>query len=390
MKTIGIITSNTSFRNNYGAVLQSYALCEQLKKWGYDPKVINYTYSGGKNMIAMNTTQKRTAGSVFRYLCSGEVSLLQKIHYRLSRGKRQQMEQRFVEFHQRYILLHSDTPVNYGSLCADPLDFDFYITGSDQVWNPVIHGNDNDPGCFLQFAPEKEKRIAYAPSFGIGDYPQELAASLKTYIGSMGWLSVREPEGQRILRKYAAVEVPLVLDPTLMADEDVFDPISAEVQGLPKEYILCYRFGKESYWEETVRQLSKVLKLPVVELPLSIEAYAKGTRLRYDIDPAKFIGAIRGAKLVVTDSFHCTVFAVLNHVPFYTLMRQSRDAKHNMNGRMVHLLEMLGLQNRMVNAQSKLEFDRESVLKVEFTHADAILAREREKSQKYLKTALES
>lgn len=388
MKKVGIITSNTSFANNYGAVLQCYALCGQLRKWGLDPYVINYAYKNQGVEITTTTKTKRSVLSRINYILSQDVSVSQKVQYRLMRNKREKMRRQFLDFCDTHISFHSETPSDFSELEKNPPDYEYFITGSDQVWNPVIHGNRNDKGCFLQFAPPVAKRIAYAPSFGIKDYPKELEASLGQYLSSFHFISVREYEGQKIIKNACGIEAPVVLDPTLMADPDIYSEISDCPIELPNKYILCYRFGRMPYATKIIKQASKALKLPVVELPLSIESYGKGSRLCFDIDPSLFIGAIKGAELVLTDSFHCTVFSILSHTPFYTFLRQADDEKNNMNGRMKGLLEELHLEKRLITPKSAELFYFDLDMEEEFSMTEMRLYEMRAVSQNYLKNAL--
>ena len=388
MKKVGIVTSNTSFANNYGAVLQCYALCEQLKLWGFEPKVINYLYLNNNEKVVMGSNAAPSVLGRIKYMLSSDVNIVQKIQYRLNRNKRKKMNNSFIEFYKNNLDFHAKNPATYHDLVKNPLDYEYFITGSDQVWNPVIHNNENDKGCFLQFAPENSKRIAYAPSFGIRDFPESLNDSLNDYLKTFDAVSVREVEGQEIVEKATGEAPQIVLDPTLMADPKVYEPISDMDLKLPEHYILCYCFGKMPYSSKIIKNISKKLKLPVVELPLSIESYAKGSRLCYDVDPSRFIGAIKGADLVLTDSFHCTVFSILNKKPFYTFLRQSATEKNNMNGRMIGLLNKLALGDRLITPDSNFYFDKDKALNTSFECSEEILRKERKTSQEYLKKAL--
>lgn len=388
MKKVGIVTSNTSFAHNYGAVLQCYALCEQLKKWGYDPYVINYSYVNNNKNVTISSQPNRTLLSRLSYIFSSDVTFLQKVQYRLNRKKRNEMEKAFVNFYKKNLQFHCEHPVTFEDLKANSPEYPFFITGSDQVWNPIIHGNQNDPGCFLQFAPVSSKRIAYAPSFGIKNYPEELYTTLKEYLNTFDSISVREKEGADLVEKVRGTRPPVVLDPTLMADPDVYATIADLDIPLPKNYILCYRFGKMPYSKKIIKIISKKMKLPIIELPLSIESYMKGSKLFYDIDPSRFIGAIKGAKLVLTDSFHCTVFSILTHTPFYTFLRQSPNDKNNMNGRIVGLLGEIGLSDRLILPDDGFYFSEEKIAHVDFELAENTLKIQREEAQSYLKRAL--
>ena len=389
MKKIGIVTSNTSFSSNYGAVLQCFALVEQLKLWGCEPYVINYSYNNNNVEMTMENKVDRSLGAKLKYIFSSDVSIFKKIQYRINRANRVNMEKKFVDFYEKFLPMHNKKRVTFEELCQFPLGYDYYITGSDQVWNPVIHGNENNPCCFLRFAELNAKRIAYAPSFGIKDYPKQLENSLREYIKEFDSISVRENEGKNIIKRVCDIDVPVVLDPTLMANPVVYESISKELENLPQKYILCYRFGNMEYSAQIIKEISKKMELPVVELPLSIESYGKGSKLCYDIGPAEFIGAIRGAEVILTDSFHCTVFSILNKKPFYTFMRQKEGEKNNMNGRMIELLNKLNLSERLISEETECNDIISKIYDIEYSEADMILEEERKKSQNYLRNALD-
>ena len=213
-----------------------------------------------------------------------------------------------------------------------------------------------------------------------------MVPTLKEYISTFDFISVRESEGQQIIFEKCGIDVPVVLDPTLMADPDVYEPISECNAKLPPKYILCYRFGKLAYSEKVIRDISKKMGLPVVELPLSIESYGKGSKLCYEIDPSQFIGAIKGAELVLTDSFHCTVFSIITHKPFYTFLRQGKDEKNNMNGRMENLLANLALEERLITPETINLIDLNKT--IDYDLVEAKLKKLRRQSQQFLKEAL--
>jgi hypothetical protein len=390
MKKVGIVTSHTSFSSNYGAVLQCYALVEQLKLWGYEPNVINYSYTNNNVEMTIDNSIDRSLNAKIKYIFSADVSILQKFQYRINRNNRNNMEKKFINFYEEFLPMHSKDKVTFDELCQHPLNYDYYITGSDQVWNPVIHGNQNDPCCFLRFAERESKKIAYAPSFGIKDYPKNLEDNLKKYVVDFDSLSVREKEGKEIIKRVCNIDVPVVLDPTLMADPIIYNVISKKPENLPKKYILCYRFGNMEYSTKIIKEISKALRLPVVELPLSIESYGKGSKLCYNIGPAEFIGAIQNAEVILTDSFHCTVFSILNKKPFYTFLRQKENEKNNMNGRMIELLNKLNISERLISEEEKCRDLISKLYDIDYTSVYNILDRERNKSQEYLRKSLEN
>ena len=381
---IGIVTSNASFLDNYGAVLQAYALSKQLTNWGHDTEIINYRYSTGQQIVEADSKIDRSLYARIQYVISGNVSLHQKVLYRASRKKREKQTEMFRNFVRDRLPINLEKSVTYNDLCRDRLNYDCLICGSDQVWNPLIHANRNDPGFFLRFGNEDCKRIAYAPSFGVSVLPNEAKADLRTLTDSFNALSVREKSGSEIMREVCGREVPVVLDPTMMADTSIWDTIDKMPPDIPKDYLLVYRFGKMEYMEEQIQHIARELNLPVLEIPVSIESYGKGTKLLFGVGPEEFITLIRNARVVLTDSFHATVFSVLNHTQFYTFLRQGRNEKNNMNSRMENLLEMLNLQERLIYPDSEIV----SLSKVKYENADVVLEQRRIESQKFLKDAL--
>lgn len=138
MKKVGIVTSNASFANNYGAVLQCYALCGQLRKWGFDPYVINYSYLTQGVEATTTSLVDRSLFSKIKYLFSHDVSWTQKVQYRMKRSDRQNMRDAFLQFCRTNLSFHSNEPAGYADLKRNPPGYDYYITGSDQVWNMLM------------------------------------------------------------------------------------------------------------------------------------------------------------------------------------------------------------------------------------------------------------
>lgn len=126
MKKVGIVTSNASFANNYGAVLQCYALCGQLRKWGFDPYVINYSYLTQGVEATTTSLVDRSLFSKIKYLFSHDVSWTQKVQYRMKRSDRQNMRDAFLQFCRTNLSFHSSEPVGYADLKRNPPGYDYY------------------------------------------------------------------------------------------------------------------------------------------------------------------------------------------------------------------------------------------------------------------------
>ena len=350
---------------------------------GYEPLVINYGYKTAA--VAIKSPVEKILERI-RYLFSSNSTLLQKIQYNLNKKNRVQAVRIFTDFYRSNLPMNSTNKATFDDLLKSPPECDCYITGSDQVWNPNIHNNMHEPCCFLHFAESNAKKIAYAPSFGVRDLPEDLGSLLADELKDFDAISVREKSGAQIIKKYAAIDAEVVLDPTLMADNDIWDSIAKLSDNVPDEYIFVYRFGNMKVTDKAVDYYRKKLKLPVIEMPVSIHSYGHRTKVRHDIGPAEFLGLIKNAKLVLTDSFHASVFSILFKTPFFSFLRQKAGEASNMNGRILELLDTFALNDRLITNSNVAS--RSTADDINFTRTYEILKEKRADSQKFLECAL--
>ena len=386
MRKIGILTSvygmKGAFGCNYGAVLQGYALVNQLRQWGYDAYDIYYLSDNEYSPVKYGKIER-----TFRRLGMLLNPSIVKSKYRqirnhknvdLNRGK-------FVDFIQKNDLLYKDGKTfRIDELRKEADDFHAFITGSDVVWNPFLRNNVNDEGYFLDFVPESVKKIAYAPSFGVTELPETSRVNLKALLSKFDALSVREKSGAKLVGDVTGLKIPVVLDPTLLLNPVEYRKIEKQPTTIPEKYIAVYRFGDISHTKEKIKEISQRTGLAIVNIPATNDPKYSA---RYDFGPGEFIWAIRNASLVISDSFHCSVFAMICHTPFLTFCRNKPNAKGNLNSRMIDLLKMTRLDSRMVIPGEAIDYD--SLFSVDFEAADAIIAELRTESQAYLRNALE-
>lgn len=378
---IGILTTYHSFEYNYGAALQGYALAKQLQVLGHECYVINYI--GDEWTPTNNSLSDR-----IKYIFSGG-SLIMKIMQRLYRRKRNINHCIFKQFVDKYIPIYNrNTPYNYNDLKRIANEFDGFICGSDQIWNPLIHKNNNDKGYFLDFTNKEQLKIAYAPSIGINKIPNECKESFIELVSKFKYLSVREKTGARIINELTNLEAKVVLDPTLLLNPIYYSPIIENLSSpkLPDKYILCYKWGNIEETNIEIKRLSKKFNLPVYALPLSRTVYTDGYPILFNAGPSQFISLIKNATLLCTDSFHATVFAIINKTPFITFYREKPQKGINMNSRMLDLLSKINLENRMVKPGEK--FNDAEVFNMDFSNAEHTINELREDSLNYLINAL--
>lgn len=374
MGKVGIVTLNGYV--NYGNRLQNYALQEVIKTFDYDVETIWVEIKrNNPKDIPMSTKVKNI-------LSSSPLENFERIRSKVA-GKlyKNELDQKrqdiFRDFSKQYIA-ETAYKVNENNVPDNLNDeFDFFVVGSDQVWNPIFR-KDN-PLYFLQFAP-KSKRIAYAPSFGINFIPDEYIEKYALWLSEMGELSAREEAGAKIIRELTGRDAPVHVDPTLLLTREEWMNIAKKPSAYPNDkYLLTYFLGDiDKEKKKIIKEISERNDLKVVNLAQANE------RDFYLSGPSEFIYFINNAELFITDSFHGGVFSILLETPFIIT---DRNSKHpSMGSRIETLLSMFNFEERHINSIN-LANDHE-IFNVDYSHVLEILKVERDKSKHYLSQAL--
>lgn len=383
MKKAAIITLHGYF--NYGNKFQNYATQEVLKSLGCEPITIaNDTFiKQNRKTKFIKKIQRLNLEKLIKFACKILTKLRQKIY--LTKNEKRKLSLRneriknFKEFTKSNIN-ETDYIINETNITEDFHEhFNYFVVGSDQVWNPHFINNSNI--YFLTFAPQ-EKRIAYSASFGISELPDEYVESYKYRLSQFEHISVREEAGADIVRDLTGKDVKVLVDPSLMLDKKEWLEVARDPQNKPsKPYILTYFLGQvSSDVKELINNLSKEYDLEIVLLEegnMDIK-----DELLYTTDPGEFIEYVNSAELILTDSFHGTVFSILFEKPFISFDRKSKIA--SMSSRMDTLLGKFELEDRKWKDVEKTR----NVFDVNFSHVPPILEYERSKAIKYLKKAL--
>lgn len=383
MKKIGIITIEQV--NNYGAELQAFATQRALQQMGYDAEIIDYCYYKDWRF-------KDTKMSAPFIPMTGKQKILYWVKYRLINGlmstvapllipRLAQRNMRFAEFHRENTKM-SCQYMSMPELYAEHMNYDVYVAGSDQVWNPSASSS-IEP-YFLTFAPSTDKKISYASSFGVSEISKNLQERYKSLLNNIDSISVREQTGMSLVKQLTGREATLVLDPTLLLNREQWGYVMKHMSGIPDKYILVYQLLPSTTIPELALQLGIEMDCPV--LFMAKRAYgikvSKGMQVVYDAGPAEFVDLIANAQCVVTNSFHGTAFSVNFGVPFFTVLNPNRKS----NARMTSLLGQVGLEKRIVyeNADiSSLTLNKTVSVTVQNE-----LAKLRASSLKWLQTAI--
>ena len=255
--------------------------------------------------------------------------------------------------------------VRYNSkqeLARNAHKYSAFVVGSDQLWLPSNIAADY---YTLNFVPIEIPKISLATSFGISKLPQKSAVLACKFLNRFNHISVRETSGQNIVKELTKKEVVVVCDPTIMFTADDWSKtLDATENGNrfaeSQRYIFVYFLGNNPWQRELVKKVRTETKLKIVQIAHSDE-YIKSDEgftdyTPYNVGPKEFVELIRDAEFVFTDSFHCSVFSMLNHKTFFTFPRYNNDGTASTNGRLYSLLSLVKHESRMVRKSDVASF----------------------------------
>lgn len=379
--------------SNYGTKLQAWAMCEILKERNFDATILEYSCSKDLSFI---TLFKRYIGNIIHTLSKGaDYKLVDKFNYEYKSGTldfRQSIIKRYKAIdandkdipHYRYI-------GSKESLKKYAYQYDVLVTGSDQVWHPVLNKN-NLWFLTLNFASPSARRVAYAPSLGVDALNKDQQEEFKVLLKDMGFISLREDSGVKAIQPLTDKEVSLVLDPTLLIGRKLWDTVLDEEKAFRYgDYCLCYLLGTSPEHREICEHLAKEKGLKLLNFAHfkkynEVDEKLSGEKL-YDVTPAEFIGLIKNAKFVITDSFHCSAFSMQYHTPFMSLLRFQQKDSMSTNTRLYSMLEQFGLGNR-IYVPGTNTIEEISNASIDYSKVDSLLAEKQQQSSRYLDNAL--
>lgn len=378
---VGIITILKV--NNYGAELQAYATQAVLKKMGYDAEIIDYLFYKNKNY-------QRTKESAPFFPFPVSVRLKEWVYPKLAwlkalsyRQANREREKRFADFHKENTSL-SKTYHSIEELYSAKMDYDVYMTGSDQVWNPGIYSS--LAPYFLTFAPKGKPRIAYAASFGIDTIPDYAVDYYRKRLDEYEAIGVREENAVTIVQEIAARRAEWVLDPTLLLTGKDWQKVAKPVNiPLKEHYILLYELTPCRYIRQLADFIHSQTGWQIVRICKNACREDKDESIINIIDagPAEFLHLIEHASLVITNSFHGTAFSINFKRDFYTIL----PLRKRNNSRQRSLLELFGLTERLLVEDSPLP--DVGKISIDYSYANKRLQEERNKSIHYLKSAID-
>lgn len=382
---IGIIT--LYYNNlNYGGSLQAYALCKIIKSEGYQVEQISYErikkndkleFKRQLKFLNMNSILNRT------FLNAKKI-----VYYRLNKKVALELKGRKELF---YFFLTNQ--INHSKIYTSKNinqavnSYDIFICGSDQIWNQ----NGRDPAYFLDFVPQKTPKISYAASIGKKTLKKKQIDYMVPKIKRLDYISVREEDAKDILKKNIDKKIKVVVDPTLLLTQNDWNKIAVSTT-VKSPYIFVYLLGNNKKQRKTIKEIGKILNLKIAFLPYIHFNYEPMDEdfadiNLFDIGPEEFIGLIKNAEMVITDSFHGCVFSIIYHKKFWALKRHKDTEKENMNSRLYSLFSKLDLKERLLEDHTKLNMEK-LIQEIKYDQVDKKLELLRNDSLKFIKDTL--
>ena len=376
---IGILTYH--FSDNYGALWQAHALREWFRARGHVAEFIPYhphhVEEGGPLDRPWNPALWRKNATI--------------LYMKLSQLQRRLLGDRamragFEAFRRDHLGISGAPLRDVSALKAAVAGCDMLVCGSDQIWNPSIQRG-LDPVYFLDIpGAERARKIAYAPSFGRNEIEEARYPDLLRLVRGLHGVSVREESGRAILDRagFDTEAVEVVPDPTLLLGN--FDPMLRDNLA-PEDVVFCYALRTDAGVREAAKATGRALGMPVVS--------ARNNRQRWrDIGtgiaptPVDWLRQLARARAVVSNSFHGVALSIVLNRPFLAVALPGKKA--GLNARVLDLLDMAGLQDRLVTTDTLTEAPERLAASIGWMAVNERLASARQAAEAYLEKQLQT
>lgn len=360
---IGIITFHRA--ENFGAVLQCFALQTFLCSLGYDVEIIDYQAE------AIRKTYKIVDFSIFK----SHYNINTKVRTFLGRLKnilsRLEKKKAYAEFRNTYLLLSSPIS-NVNNL---PSDIDAFIVGSDQMWNIALTGGFDD--VYFLNRKFKAPKISYAVSSEKWSYDSfaNKSKEISTLIDDFSYLSVREIDFKNELQKYTRKQIQVCVDPSFLLKKNDYNKLLTKPRC--SSYVLTYHLVDSPVMSDIAEQMAHKSNKNLIEIHAGFNKYSNKKRHKSNVGPTELLGYIANADVVFTTSFHGLVFSIIFEKQFWVI-------DNGGNTRQKNLLAQLGLTSRIVKCINDIH-DKDLI---DYSHVNPKLKSFVTDSVNYLKESL--
>jgi hypothetical protein len=363
---IGILTYHRA--ENYGALLQAYALLTYLGSLGHEVSFIDYWpkyHSDYFKIFSWATFTKRPLKS----------KLLMLVRLVLMGNKLLRRKKVMQQFMHEQLRL-PDTPT-YTTRDCETERYDVAVYGSDQIWRKQnLGGVGFDEWFFGSDNVQADKKIVYAGSMGKLETAPEDILFVKAQMQNFQNIAVREKDLQDYLQQQGIAST-LVIDPVFLLTKEQWHRLAVAPQS-DTPYILFYNLLNTPESTAFAKELSKKTGLPIKEITKKTVWGKKGNRFIDSASVQEFLGLVEHAAYVVSNSFHGVAFSVIFEKQFYAV---GMGEKSN---RVVSLLESAGIKERYVETRH----GQITASEIDYAEVTTRIEDETKKSKDYLLTSL--
>lgn len=368
MKTLGIVSYNIHCNfTNYGSALQSWALNQMVGRLGYKPVLMDYCPEVLQDANPLDPFKKMwDKDEESRRMCELTMPAIRENYKKFDRF----YTERFNRSKGVY------TAENFCD-CVEREGLDGFVCGSDTIFC-IDEFKGFVDGYYANYPCMKGHSVAYAASFGDSHFSEPDYSILNERLANFKAIALRENEMLDYVNAHVSAPVARVIDPTLLLTADDYNKIAERERKYKEPYLLLYTRRYNAKMESFAIKYAREHGLKVVEISLRATNAGLGHEMRYDAGVEEFLGLVRDADYVVTNSFHGLIFAVQYSRPLAVFSRESGDSKIN------EVLDLFGMKNRLlVTGQERLDGETDYVV-VHSRIADA-----RARSKAFLSQELE-
>lgn len=335
---------------NYGAVLQTYALQQAIKSLGYETEVLNYDEERVRRNYHYSIFAQKSCKEILKHI----------LYYKKYKHK--------IAVFQKFLAENVSLSKRYTkkNINNSNLQYDLFISGSDQVWSLGLH--QGDKSYLLDFVDDCSKKGSYAASFGyatINDIPEQYNQGYAELLKDFTYVNIREKEGVAIFKSFVPQDKDCaqVIDPTFLVSTEKWRLISKKP--IESNYILLYCVNRYNELLEYAKLVAEKTGRKIINIQDGNQQLP-GVLNRESISVNEFLGYIENADLILTNSFHGIAFSIIFRKEF---VFDYVHKKANSNSRVRSLMEVLSLQEREL---ARVDVDKF----IQYSDVDALLIKE--------------
>lgn len=359
---IDIVTLHRA--QNYGSVLQTFALQKQIENLGHQAFILDYYPERYTNKGLLKRLKNKS--SRFK---NPLVLLIAKLLIYPSYLRKGIQFNKFMH----YLNLEKPSFATNEEGIGRFTDADAYCAGSDQIWNS--HWNEGvEKALFLDFVPKGKLCFSYAASIGLSNIPANEIDETKLLLDKFEFLSLREDKGVEQVKELGRTDAVQCLDPTLlMSKEEWSQYVDDGYKG--KEYVLTYNLHHDPEIDKCAKAIASKYHLQIRNISYNWHDIIRHGHLDWCPTVEGFLGLIKNAKYVVADSFHATAFSIIFEKPFVVITPEVASS------RLSSLLKMLGLDDHNINKFTSLKVIEQPI---DYIRVKSIIATKQRESISYL------